>query len=166
MLWRISKPLSNSKFEFWTILKKMVISSFSLDALGGKGMGGGGWVDAPWSLLVTHKKVATTFNFQLNEPSLKFIQPPLVKKSYMPLGHSLWHLSLGSERLCSPGVFVIWSLKFFAQNSYIKILNRCIWGKRALGGGGLVLPTNHFWLLKRALEILVYSQMSPLFCTK
>ena len=34
----------------------------------------------------------------------------------------------------------------------------CIWGKKGVGK----LPSDHFWLLKRALEIPIFNRMSPL----
>ena len=76
----------------------------------------------------------------------------------MTLGHHLQHFPRGSGWLGRPRSFVIYFLKYFGQNGYLKTLVECIWGKRTRK---VKLPSDHFWLLKMELELSTSNQVSP-----
>ena len=64
-------------------------------------------------------------------------------------------------RECPPQKNILYlEINYAEQNGYLEILIGCVWRNDGRGGGGL-LPSNHFRLLKRALAIPICNRMSP-----
>ena len=81
--------------------------------------------------------------------------------------HHFFHKNLicswGISYNPSPGVtltqsYVIWSLDYFEQSGRLKMSIRCIRGQKIVGG--VYIPSDYFWLLRKEQEFPIFSQMS------
>ena len=109
----------------------MAISKFLSAAFGKKGMGGEGLVALRYFLNL-RKKRNRNFNFQSNEPYLKFIWASLPQNSYLPPGLNLQRPPTGG--LCRHRSLVLWTLNYLRKNGCLKICIAWVWGKKGVGG--------------------------------
>ena len=118
----------------------MATSTLLWDVFGGKGMGGG---LVALQLLLTYKKWTSTFYFQSNEPSLKFISN-----------------QMGPGGLCRPRSFCYMIIELFLTKWVPQNFYRVHSGKKGVEGGPL--PSDRFRLLKSELELSISNWLSPL----
>ena len=133
----------------------MAISKCLLDAFGEKGVLGG--IVALGSLFTLTNELELSTSCQISS-LWSFYEHSFHKNPYMPTGHNLQHLPLDSGELCRHWSFVTWSLNFFLTFGHIKFY-RMYLGKKGVRDK---LLSVHFFLVKRAPELLISNRISPL----
>ena len=79
----------------------------------------------------------------------------------MPQGHNLNPCPRAQGCFIDPGVFLIWSLRYFWQNVSLTIFIRWFWGENNLEGRLVALWSLLF--LKSELELSIFAQMKALW---
>ena len=110
-----------------------------------------GWLwsfyDKKWNLqlLWILKKSTRAFDYQSNVPPQRLYANPF----YIPYK---WEAVILEDIISTP-------FNYVERNGYLNFFLGCVWGDGGLGEGGSS-PSNHFWLLKRALALSISNQMS------